>query len=233
MNKRNKISKLNIKMANPLDWLWEPSLPWMGRNNSEIKEQKRNCKENGEEEKENSHKYSNFLQTYFKLNPHNTKRLALFIIILEANLYMYIIWIQAIRIWKLSKMEAWCMVGGLVHGRWVGVWLVASSQQLLSDFQLDFHDLDCAFWLGGLMKVVASCLLEILQFESCHLDVQICQKHWTYLMLGWQNVFPNSNQLVASLSCRKRHLLTKWSSVKLEIWVLSFQWPSFSPRGSL
>ena len=42
------------------------------------------------------------------------------------------------------------MVGGLVHGRWVGVGLVASSQQLLSDFQLDFHDLDGVFWLGGL-----------------------------------------------------------------------------------
>ena len=62
------------------------------------------------------------------------------------------------------------MVGGLVHGKWVGVWLVASSQQLLSDFQLDLHDLYGAFWLGCLMKVVASCLLEILQLESCHLD---------------------------------------------------------------
>ena len=40
----------------------------MGRKNSEIKEQKRNCKENGEEEKENSNKYSNFLETYLKLN---------------------------------------------------------------------------------------------------------------------------------------------------------------------
>ena len=78
----------------------------MGRKNSEIKEQKWNCKENGEEEKENSHKYSNFLQTYLKLNEDNTKKLALFILILEANLYMYIIWIQAIKIWKLSKMEA-------------------------------------------------------------------------------------------------------------------------------
>ena len=57
-----------------------------------------------------------------------------------------------------------------MHGRWVGVWLVASSQQLLSDFQLDFHDLDGAFWLRGLMKVVVSCLLEILALESCHLD---------------------------------------------------------------
>ena len=84
----------------------------MGRKNSEIKEQKRNCKENGEEEKENSHKYSNFLQTYLKLNDHNTKRLTLFILILEANLYMYIIWIQAVKTWKLSNMEAWCMVGG-------------------------------------------------------------------------------------------------------------------------
>ena len=37
-----------------------------------------------------------------------------------------------------------------MHGRWVGVWLVAFSQQLLSDFWLDFHDLDGAFWLGGL-----------------------------------------------------------------------------------
>ena len=62
------------------------------------------------------------------------------------------------------------MVSGLVHGRWVGVLLVAFSQQLLSNFQLDFHDLDGAFWLGGLMKVVASCLLEIFQLESCHLD---------------------------------------------------------------
>ena len=70
----------------------------MGRKNSEIKEQKWNSKENGEEEKENSHKYSNFLQTYLKLNSHNTKRFALFILILEANLYMYIIWIQAIKI---------------------------------------------------------------------------------------------------------------------------------------
>ena len=57
-----------------------------------------------------------------------------------------------------------------MHGRWVGVRLVAFSQQLLSDFQLDFHDLDGALWLGGLMKVVASCLFEILQLESCHLD---------------------------------------------------------------
>ena len=61
--------------------------------------------------------------------------------------------------------------GSLMHGWWVGVWLVASSQQLLSDFHFDFHDLDGAFWLGGLMKVVASCLLEIFQLESCHLDV--------------------------------------------------------------
>ena len=58
----------------------------MGRKNSKIKEQKRNCKENGEEEKENSHKYSNFLEIYLKLNDSNTKRLALFILILEANL---------------------------------------------------------------------------------------------------------------------------------------------------
>ena len=57
-----------------------------------------------------------------------------------------------------------------MHGRWVGVWLVAFSQQLLSDFSLDFHDLDGAFWLEGLMKVVANCLLESLQLESCHLD---------------------------------------------------------------
>ena len=42
------------------------------------------------------------------------------------------------------------MVGELVHGRWVGVWLVTFSQQLLSDFWLDFYDLDDAFWLGGL-----------------------------------------------------------------------------------
>ena len=42
------------------------------------------------------------------------------------------------------------MVGRLVHGRWASVLLVASSQQLLSDFQLDFHDLDGAFWLGCL-----------------------------------------------------------------------------------
>ena len=62
------------------------------------------------------------------------------------------------------------MVGGLVHGRWVGVWLVASSQQLLSDFKLDFHDLDSVFWLGGLHES-SSCLLEILQFESYHVDV--------------------------------------------------------------
>ena len=62
------------------------------------------------------------------------------------------------------------MVGGLVHGRWVGVWLVAFSQQLLSDFWLQIHHLDGAFWLGCLIKVVASCLLENLQFESCHLD---------------------------------------------------------------
>ena len=58
----------------------------MGRKNSEIKEQKRNCKENEEEEKEKSHKYSNFLEIYLKLNDSNTKRLALFILILEANL---------------------------------------------------------------------------------------------------------------------------------------------------
>ena len=47
--------------------------------------------------------------------------------------------------------------------------LVAFSQQLLSDFWLDFHDLDGAFWLGGLMKVVVNCLLEILGLKSCHL----------------------------------------------------------------
>ena len=178
MNKQNKISKLNNKMANPLDWLWEPSLPWMGRKNSKIKEQKRNSKKNGEERKENSHKYSNFIQTYLKLNDHNTKRLTLFILILEANLYMYIIWIQAIKTRKLSNMEAWTMSFGL-------------------------------------------------------LELQKCQKHCTYLKLGWKNVFPNSDQLVASEACLKRHLLTKWSSVKLEIWVLSFKWPSFSPRGGL
>ena len=57
-----------------------------------------------------------------------------------------------------------------MHGRWIGVWLVAFIEQLLSNFQLDFHDLDSAFWLGCLMKVVASCLLEILTLESCHLD---------------------------------------------------------------
>ena len=58
-----------------------------------------------------------------------------------------------------------------MHGRWVGVWLVAFSQELLFEFWLDFHDLDGAFWLEDLMKIVASCLLEILQLESCHLDV--------------------------------------------------------------
>ena len=50
------------------------------------------------------------------------------------------------------------MVGGLVHGRWVGVWLVASSQQLYSDFQPAFHALNDVFWLGGLMIVVENCL---------------------------------------------------------------------------
>ena len=54
--------------------------------NSENKDQKQNSNEKGEEEKENSHKYSNFLQTYLKLNDDNTKRLTLFILILEANL---------------------------------------------------------------------------------------------------------------------------------------------------
>ena len=39
-----------------------------GKEELKNKEQKRNYKENGEEKKENSHKYSNFLQTYFKLN---------------------------------------------------------------------------------------------------------------------------------------------------------------------
>ena len=42
--------------------------------------------------------------------------------------------------------------GSLVHGRWVGVWLVAFSQQILSNFWLAFHDLDGAFWLEGLHK---------------------------------------------------------------------------------
>ena len=42
-----------------------------------------------------------------------------------------------------------------MHGRWVGVWLVAFIQQLLSDFWLDFG-------LEVFVKVVASCLLEIL-----------------------------------------------------------------------
>ena len=207
-------------MANPLDWLWEPSLPWMGRKNSEIKEQKRNSKENGEEEKEN---FTN-TQTFFKFTSnwmiYNTKRLTLFILILEANLYMYIIWIQAIKTRKLSNMEAWCMVGGLVHGRWVGVWLVAFSQQLLSDFWPDFHDLDHVFWLWGLHESCSQLspwnfAIGIMLFRL--LKLQICQKHCTYLKLGWQNVFPNSNWLVASLSCLKRHLLTKWSSVKFEI----------------
>ena len=179
-------------------------------------------------------------QTFFKLtsklNDHNTKRLTLFILILEANLYMYIIWIQPIKIWKLSKMEAWCMVGGLVHGRWVGVWLVAFSQQLLSDFWLQIHHLDGVFWLGCLHQSCSQLSpwkspIWIMSFGL--LELQKCQKHCTYLKLGWKNVFPNSDQLVASLSCLKQHLLTKWSSVKLEIWVLSFQWPSFSPRGGL
>ena len=140
-------------------------------------------------------------QTYLKLNNHNTKRLALFILILEANLYMYIIWIQPIKIWKLSKMEAWCMFGGLVHGRWVGVWLVAFSQQLLSDFWLHFHHLDGAFWLWGLHESCSQLFpwnISIWIMPFGRLELQICQKHWTYLMLGWQNVFPNSNQLVAS-----------------------------------
>ena len=155
-----------------------------------------------------------------KLNASNTKRLGLFILILEANLYMYIIWIQAIRIWNLSKMEAWCMVGGLVHGRWVGVWLVAFSQQLLSDFWLQIHHLDGAFWLGCLHQSCSQLSpwkspIWIMSFGL--LELQKCQKHFTYLKLGWKNVFPNSDQLVASEACLKRHLLTKWSSMKLEI----------------
>ena len=40
--------------------------------------------------------------------------------------------------------------GSLMHGWWVGVWLVASSYQLFSDFQLDFHALNNVFWLEGL-----------------------------------------------------------------------------------
>ena len=52
---------------------------------------------------------------------------------------------QVVKTWNLSNLEALCMDGVLMHGRWVGVWLVAFSQQLLFDFWLDFHDLDDAF----------------------------------------------------------------------------------------
>ena len=62
------------------------------------------------------------------------------------------------------------MVGGLVYGWWVAVWLVASSQQLYSDFYPDFYALNDVFWLGGLMAVVDYCLLELLALVSCHLD---------------------------------------------------------------
>ena len=62
------------------------------------------------------------------------------------------------------------MVSGLAHGRCVDVWLVALSQQLYSDFQPAFHALNDVFWLGGLMKVVDNCILELLAFVSCHLD---------------------------------------------------------------
>ena len=55
----------------------------MARKNSKNNEQKQNSKEMGEEEKENSHKYSNLLQISVMLN---TKRLTLLILILEANL---------------------------------------------------------------------------------------------------------------------------------------------------
>ena len=57
----------------------------MGRKNLENKEQKRNSEEKGEEEKENSHKYSNLLQiSLMQLQ----ERLALVILILEANLQL-------------------------------------------------------------------------------------------------------------------------------------------------
>ena len=60
--------------------------------------------------------------------------------------------------------------GSLMHGWWVGVWLVAFSQQLFSDFQLDFHNLNDVFWLRSLMTVIDNCLLELLALVSCHLD---------------------------------------------------------------
>ena len=65
----------------------------MGRKNSENKEQKWNSKEKGEEDKENSHKYSNLLQiSLMQLQ----ERLTLFILILEANLQL----IKAINNWN-------------------------------------------------------------------------------------------------------------------------------------
>ena len=43
--------------------------------------------------------------------------------------------------------------GSLMHGWWVGAWLVASSKQLYSNFQPNFHALNDVFWLGGLHDI--------------------------------------------------------------------------------
>ena len=133
--------------------------------------------------------------------------------------------------------------GSLMHGRWVGAWQVGWC--MVGDFQ----STTLIRFLGSfssprrciLAWMSSSKLQPVVSLKISNLNHVIwtfrtsekCQKHCTYLKLGCKNVFPNSDQLVASEACLKRHLLTKWSSVKLDIWVLSLQWSCFSSKGGL
>ena len=88
----------------------------MGRKNSEIKEQKRNSKENREEEKENSHKYSNFLQTYFQLNDVSYKEIGS----IYTNPRSQFVHVHNLNT-SYKNMEI-VKYGSLMHGWWVDVW---------------------------------------------------------------------------------------------------------------
>ena len=83
-------------------------------------------------------------QTYFKLNYVQYKEIDSIYInprsqfIIENNLNI-----------SCKNMEI-VKYGSLMHGWWVGVWLVASSQQLYFDFQPAFHALNDVFLLGDL-----------------------------------------------------------------------------------
>ena len=85
------------------------------------------------------------------------------------------------------------------------------------------------------MKVLFSCLLEILQWNhtirTFRTPDMLKTLHLPQVRLAER--VSKFKPTCSFIIMPKMTSITKWSSVKLEIWVLSFQWLSFSPRGGL